>query len=67
VILVARPGRSEGPTPMPPFGASLPPPPPGSTLVGVPFPPGTVATFLCPYCGSPRPAEPVRCPKCGAL
>ena len=25
------------------------------------------STFLCPYCGSVRPAEPVRCPACGAL
>lgn len=24
------------------------------------------ATFLCPYCGGIRPAEPVACPQCGA-
>ena len=24
-------------------------------------------TFLCPYCGAPRPSEPVHCPTCGAL
>ena len=30
-----------------------------------PRPPGTYpgATFLCPYCGAVRPAEPVRCPQ----
>ena len=34
---------------------------------GYPQPPPSAATFLCPYCGSARPAEPVRCPHCGAL
>jgi subtilase family serine protease len=24
-------------------------------------------TFMCPYCGSVRPAEPIRCPGCGAF
>ncbi|MGA8664522.1 MAG: protease pro-enzyme activation domain-containing protein [Thermoplasmata archaeon] len=37
------------------------PPPTGMPL------PASGATFLCPYCGAPRPAEPVRCPRCGAL
>jgi kumamolisin len=36
--------------------------PPSAGASGAP-----VATFLCPYCGSVRPAEPVRCPRCGAL
>jgi subtilase family serine protease len=31
-----------------------------------PIPEG-VPQFECPYCGSPRPAEPVRCPTCGRL
>ncbi len=31
-----------------------------------PIPEGA-PTFDCPYCGSPRPAEPVRCPTCGRL
>ncbi len=67
VILVGRPGRAAPTATAPPFGATMPPPPPASTLDRVPPAPGTGATFLCPYCGSPRPAEPVRCPKCGAL
>jgi subtilase family serine protease len=67
VILVARPTERTLPPPAPPFGATAPPPPPSSSLSGVPPAPGTSATFLCPYCGAPRPAEPVRCPKCGAL
>ncbi len=41
--------------PPPPYGARGPP-------QGAP-----PATFLCPYCVSIRPAEPVRCPACGAL
>jgi len=39
------------------------PAPPAPSYSGVPSPP----TFLCPYCGSERPAEPVRCPACGRL
>jgi len=31
------------------------------------YPPGAPTTFLCPYCGAPRPAEPTRCPACGRL
>jgi subtilase family serine protease len=46
--------------PPPPFGAPPPPPP---HWAGPPPP----ATFACPYCGALRPAEPVRCPGCGAF
>ena len=67
VIALARPGRRERSPPPPPFGAAPPPPAPGSSLAAVPPPPGSYATFLCPYCGTPRPAEPVRCPRCGAF
>ncbi|HEV2166673.1 MAG TPA: protease pro-enzyme activation domain-containing protein [Thermoplasmata archaeon] len=28
---------------------------------------GTISMFDCPFCGRPRPAEPVRCPTCGQL
>ncbi len=52
----------------PPPGTYTPvpggPPPPFGTRPAYSAPP---ATFLCPYCGSVRPAEPVRCPSCGAL
>jgi subtilase family serine protease len=51
------------PGPPAPYGYA-PPPPPG----GGPGPPMAVAPwFSCPYCGAPRPAEPVRCPACGVL
>jgi hypothetical protein len=60
VLVMARPRRI--PSGGVPYGAQM-----GSAA---PFPsvgPGTgQATFLCPYCGAVRPAEPVRCPKCGA-
>jgi subtilase family serine protease len=65
-------GPETPPLPRPPGGTyGLPPPPPPSQY-GLPPPaPATLgrttASFLCPYCGSPRPAEPVRCPRCGAL
>lgn len=53
------------PTPGGPPPAYGPPPgvlgPPGSPYGPPP------STFLCPYCGSVRPAEPVRCPACGAF
>ncbi len=61
VLVVARPSR-RAPSDVP-WGAQMGSPP---------FPPGAAggphagATFLCPYCGSVRPAEPVRCPRCGA-
>jgi len=47
-----------------PFDPSFPP---GSAPLGAPPPSGVVATFSCPYCGHERPAEPVRCPSCGAM
>ena len=65
VVLMARPLRSTGPVTIP-YGAQA-----GGT--GAPFGPGTQAsiypgaTFLCPYCGAVRPAEPVRCLQCGAF
>jgi hypothetical protein len=55
------PGSVYGIPPPAPLGAYGLPPPAPDTLGQ------TTATFLCPYCGSPRPAEPVRCPRCGAL
>lgn len=64
VILMARPSRPAGPVTIP-YGAQA--------GTGGPLGPGTQggaysgATFLCPYCGAVRPAEPVRCPQCGAL
>ncbi len=75
VIAFGRPRRAPPPPP-PGWGAPqavapgwtnapYPAPPPGATG-GTPSPPSG-ATFLCPYCGAPRPAEPVRCPRCGAL
>ncbi len=63
VIAMARPSKSErNPPPAPPEGV-LAPPPPGA------FPSAAYngPTFVCPYCGAIRPAEPVRCPRCGAL
>ncbi|MGA9840308.1 MAG: protease pro-enzyme activation domain-containing protein [Thermoplasmata archaeon] len=60
VVVMARPTRGPVPPPPPEFGALPPPPPPPGAMPGG-------ATFLCPYCGAIRPAEPVRCPKCGAL
>lgn len=57
-IWAARP-RSSTARPLPPLGppvGAYAPPPPGSSL----------GTFPCPYCGTTRPAEPVRCPGCGA-
>jgi subtilase family serine protease len=65
VALAARPSRPRPPPASVPWGAQgggptwgQGPPPPGGY-------PG--ATFLCPYCGAIRPAEPVRCPQCGAF
>lgn len=48
----------------PPAPGSLPPPAPNAYAAGAPIGP---VTFLCPYCGQARPAEPVRCPSCGRL
>jgi len=55
-----------------PPGPGVPPVPPGAYPpaygLGPPRPATSVpAYFACPYCGRPRPAEPVRCPSCGAL
>jgi len=61
VLVMARP-RRRAPAGVP-YGAHL-----GG---GTPFPStgpgGGQASFLCPYCGAVRPAEPVRCPRCGAF
>jgi len=76
ILVFAWPARGGQPPPAPTFGPPgttygvAPPPPP--SVYGLPPPsPATVgqtsATFLCPYCGSVRSAEPVRCPRCGAL
>jgi len=62
ILVMARPPTNPN---APPPGANqpMPPPPPSS------FPTAKYqgATFVCPYCGAIRPAEPVRCPRCGAL
>lgn len=63
VLLMARPR----PTGVPPAI------PPGVHGGGPSFGPGVQggiypgATFLCPYCGAVRMAEPGRCPQCGAF
>jgi pseudomonalisin len=62
VVVMARPPKHPNAPPPPPFGAmppTAPNPVPMSAYAG--------PTFLCPYCGALRPAEPVRCPRCGAL
>ncbi|HEY1197552.1 MAG TPA: protease pro-enzyme activation domain-containing protein [Thermoplasmata archaeon] len=65
VAVAARPSQPRSPPSGVPWGAqvggpagSAAAPPPGGY-------PG--ATFLCPYCGAIRPAEPVRCPQCQAF
>ncbi len=57
VLVFARPrrGRAKYPYTPPPAGAG------GTTGTG------SIATFVCPYCGAERPSEPVRCPRCGAF
>jgi subtilase family serine protease len=76
VLIFAWPTR-KGEPPLPPlygppgsdFGMA-PPAPPNAYPLPPPARPTlghTTATFICPYCGSVRPAEPVRCPRCGAL
>ena len=55
-------GARSVPTAPPPPPSWESPRPPG---YGAPLP--STATFECPYCGMMRPAEPVRCPNCGAL
>jgi subtilase family serine protease len=66
------PGTTYGLAPPPPVNVYGLPPPAPANAYGEPPPARdtlghTTATFLCPYCGSVRPAEPVRCPRCGAL
>ena len=64
VVVFARPSRSRR-APVVPYGAQgLGPSSFGPGVQGNVYP---GATFLCPYCGTVRPAEPVRCPRCGAL
>jgi subtilase family serine protease len=67
------PPANVGGAPAPPPGtypAQSPPPPPssgyapGAATGWAAIPPP--ASFACPYCGAMRPAEPVRCPGCGA-
>jgi subtilase family serine protease len=64
ILVMARPPRNPLPPPAP-ANAPMPPPAPGAFPTAA-SPPGG-ATFICPYCGAVRPAEPVRCPRCGAL
>ncbi len=64
VYLAARPKRPVAAGPSVPFGAQGGGPPSYSMRTQGGTYPG--ATFLCPYCGAMRPAEPVRCPQCGA-
>jgi len=65
VAVAARPSRPRSPPGAVPWGAQLGGPgwPPPTPTPGQ-FP---GATFLCPYCGAIRPAEPVRCPRCGTF
>ncbi len=65
IVLVAVAARPSHPRPPPtgvPWGAQVG----GSGWSNAPPPAGGYpgATFLCPYCGAIRPAEPVRCPQC---
>ncbi|MGC2359035.1 MAG: protease pro-enzyme activation domain-containing protein [Thermoplasmata archaeon] len=62
IVAMARPSKQPDRPPPSTFGP-LPPPPPASLPAAMYSGP----TFLCPYCGALRPAEPVRCPKCGAI
>ncbi|HEV2231165.1 MAG TPA: hypothetical protein VGS18_03145, partial [Thermoplasmata archaeon] len=61
VLAVVTLGRRN---PSPPFRIA----PSGFPAPPLPGSPGAVvASFDCPYCGRPRPAEAVRCPGCGRL
>ncbi|HEV2520660.1 MAG TPA: protease pro-enzyme activation domain-containing protein [Thermoplasmata archaeon] len=61
VLAVVTLGRR---SPSPPFRIA----PSGFSAPPLPGAPGAVvASFDCPYCGRPRPAEAVRCPGCGRL
>jgi subtilase family serine protease len=59
IVTARRPSRTP---PTVPWGAQT-----GGPPAAVPGHPYGGATFLCPYCGAVRPAEPIRCPNCGAL
>lgn len=63
IVLTARSSRRAPRTPVVPWGAQS-----GGRGSHEGPPPGTYpgATFLCPYCGTVRPAEAGRCPQCGA-
>jgi subtilase family serine protease len=66
VAVAARPSRNRAPPAGGvPWGAQMG----GPTWSPQAAPPGGYpgATFQCPYCGALRPAEPVRCPECGAF
>jgi hypothetical protein len=76
VIVFGRTKRPPAPIIPPPgsYGWSTPsypppppPPPPSLPLAGASAPAGSPGTMACPYCGAPRPTEPVRCPYCGQL
>ncbi|MCI4330504.1 MAG: S8 family serine peptidase [Thermoplasmata archaeon] len=60
------PGYGVGSNPFPPSPGN-PPAPLGGGYPPTPSAGGGPAWFACPYCGAPRPAEPVRCPYCGVL
>ncbi|MFZ0892401.1 MAG: protease pro-enzyme activation domain-containing protein [Thermoplasmata archaeon] len=76
VVLIIVFGRTKQPTgpiipppgsygwPSTSYGVLLPPPTP-PPLAGATV--GTSGMLACPYCGGPRPSEPVRCPYCGQL
>jgi subtilase family serine protease len=53
--------RPRGTRPLPPYASVAPRGPAAPTSLG-PY-----ATFACPFCGAERPAEPGRCPSCGAM
>jgi len=61
-VVAARPARRPSLPPGASAGGAMPG---GLPLGGRAPPPGP--TFVCPYCGGVRPAEPVRCPHCGML
>ncbi len=63
LLLSSRSRRSApGPGPLPGYG-----PAPVQAAPVLPPTAAIFATFSCPYCGAERPAEPGRCPSCGAM
>jgi len=56
--------RRMGVAAVPPVTPYFLAPPPTGQAAG---PTAPFATFACPYCGAPRPAEPGHCPTCGAM